>query len=76
MVLSKYYHMYWLPMFPFDKTANLICKKCGLRRYDLSFDARLMSNFDEMKGKFNHPWFTYSGITIFGIIVLGVTFAP
>jgi hypothetical protein len=72
MVISKYFHIYWLPMFPFDKAANLICKKCGLKRYELSFDDRLISNFEEIKGKFRHPWFTYSGIGLFSFIVLAI----
>ncbi len=72
MVMSKYFHIYWLPMFPFDKAVNLICKKCGLKRYDLSFDARLISNLDEIKGRFRHPWFTYSGIALFSFIVVAV----
>src|SRR5258708_32665224 len=29
MVSSVYFHLYWIPMFPYDKEATVICHKCG-----------------------------------------------
>lgn len=72
MLISNYYHMYWLPIFPFDKEVNLICRKCGLKRYGIPFEPRLISNFNEIKSKFHHPWFTYSGVALIGLIFLGI----
>ena len=71
MVYSNYYHVYWIPMFPFDKEANLICTKCGLKRYGMGFSNKLLDNFDELKKKFKHPWYTYIGIAAFLLIVIG-----
>jgi transcription elongation factor Elf1 len=31
MVESHYYHLYWIPVFPYDKTATIICQNCGLK---------------------------------------------
>lgn len=75
MVLSNYYHMYWIPMFPFDKNANIICKECGLKRYGRSFDSNLISNYREVKSNFRHPWFTYLGVGILSLLFLAVIVA-
>lgn len=72
MVISKYYHIYWIPMFPFDKEADIICKECGLKRFGRSFDANLISDFDKVKSNFRHPWFTYSGVAVLTLLFLGV----
>ena len=75
MVVSNYYHMYWIPMFPFEKNANIICKKCGLKRYGRSFDASLISNYYEVKGKYKHPLFTYAGAGTLAIIIVAIIFS-
>lgn len=75
MILSNYYHIYWIPIFPFEKDANIICKKCGLKRYGSSFDASLLSNFNEVKGRFRHPWFTYIDAATLTLIFLAVVVA-
>ena len=69
MVVGKYYHIFFVPFMPTDKDLNLICNNCGLKRYNLPFDSRMLKNFDEIKGKFKHPWFAYSGI---GLIILAI----
>jgi hypothetical protein len=75
MVISNYYHLYWIPMFPFEKQANIICQKCGLKRYGRAFDANLISNFDEIKERFRHPWYTYTGVGILFFIFVAVVIA-
>ena len=70
MVSSLYFHLYWIPMFPYDKEATVICQKCGLQRNGLSFDSKLLSNYEEVKSKFKHPFFTYIGAAVFASIIL------
>jgi hypothetical protein len=75
MVLSIYYHIYWIPIFPFDKEANIICQTCGLKRFGVPFDAVLISNYNEVKGRFRHPWFTYTGVATLILLFAGVWLA-
>ncbi|MGZ5247074.1 MAG: hypothetical protein ACXWCR_08200 [Flavitalea sp.] len=72
VVISKYHDFYWIPIFPYDKEANIICKKCGLKRYGSSFNANLISNFEEVKDRFRHPWFTYIGLVIFVFFIVAM----
>lgn len=64
MVISNYYHFYYVPIFPIDKEANVICKKCGCKRYGTSFGKKLLSNYDEVKRFYRHPWYTYIGLGV------------
>ena len=70
MIMSKYLDFFYIPIFPTDKDANVICKTCGLKRFEMNFDANLLTNYNEVKGRFRHPWFTYLGSVFFGLIVI------
>jgi hypothetical protein len=67
MILSNYMYFFVIPIFPVGKEANIFCKKCGLKRYGASFDSKLISDYNEIKKHYHHPWFTYIGV---GIIAL------
>ena len=75
MVISKYFHFAWIPFFPIEKEANVICKTCGLKRYGMNFDEKSIDNFEQIKGKFKHPWFTYIGSSIFILIIVSIIIA-
>ena len=64
MVYSKYFHIFWLPIFPFEKTAVTICSKCGLKRDGISLDSKWILNSEAVKAHFSHPWWTYIGVTV------------
>ena len=72
MVWSNCYHIYWLPVFPYEKEADIVCKNCGLKRYGRSFDAQLFSNFHEVEDNFRHPLIAYTGCAVLAIFLLCV----
>ncbi len=64
MVNSIYYHIYFIPIFPIGKEVNIVCQKCGLRRYDLPLSESIFGNINELNRKFRHPWYTYLFVLI------------
>ena len=64
MIVSNYAYFFVIPVFPVGKEANTVCKKCGLKRYGSSFDAKLISEYEQIKKHYRHPWFTYIGVSI------------
>ncbi len=70
IVISNYYHFYYLPFFPIDKEANIYCKKCKMKRHGTAFDSKLIGNYNEIKHLYRHPWFTYLGAGIAALLVL------
>lgn len=71
MVMSTYFHIYLLPLFPVSKEVNLICQKCGLKRYGSGFNSGILKNHAALKGKFHHPWYTFvfTGFVVLLIIM-------
>jgi hypothetical protein len=65
-VIGKYYEVFLIPIFPYDKTANVTCKECGLKRHDLRY------KFKSLNGNFSYPWYMYIGGTLFMLYILWV----
>ena len=63
-VIGRYYQYLLIPIFPYDKIANVTCKECGLKRYELRY------KFSELKGNFRYPWYMYIGGTIFAVCII------
>ncbi len=70
MISSVYFHILWIPFFPIRKEASLICKKCGLKRYDLPFDSRTLESCKDIKQKFKHPFYTYIGFAFVSTVLV------
>jgi hypothetical protein len=76
MITSNYYHVYYIPIFPFEKEVNIICEKCGLKRYNVPFDPQFFKNYYEIKNKFRHPWYTYTFVGFVALLILiGIIFS-
>ncbi|MEO6231643.1 MAG: hypothetical protein ABJB11_11390 [Ferruginibacter sp.] len=76
MILSNYAYVFVIPIFPVGKEANIFCKKCGLRRSGASFDSKLISEYEEVKKFYRHPWFAYIGAAVIAFpFIVGVIFA-
>jgi hypothetical protein len=70
MVLSLYYHIYLIPIIPFDKNVNTICQNCELKSYGRNFDSKLISNYTEVQRNVRHPWYACTGIGFLLIIII------
>jgi hypothetical protein len=75
MVVSRYFHIFFVPFFPTEKDANVICKTCGLKRYAMPFDQGLITNYNEVKGSYRHPWFTYIGLAVIILFIVSIIVA-
>jgi hypothetical protein len=76
MIESHYYHFYWIPIFPYDKSALIICQKCGLKRTRMEVSDRWFSNYREIKKRHKHPIYSYIGVAIIALIVALIIIAP
>jgi hypothetical protein len=75
LVQSRYFHLFWIPLFPTGKEAYLRCQKCGLSRDGIPFDSDLCSNFQEIRSGYKHPWYTYAGVGVIGFVIVGAIVA-
>lgn len=70
MITTNYYHIYYIPIAPFEKEATIICQKCGLRRYHVPFGPKFFKNYYEIKSKFRHPIYTYFVLLFIASLIL------
>lgn len=76
MITSNYYHIYYIPIFPFEKEANVICHKCGLKRFNIPFNEKNFKNYHEIKPRFKHPLYTYTFLIACLLLILAAIFIP
>ena len=69
LISGKYFHIYWIPFWPFEKEMSSVCSKCGLKRYNLPIEDKFISDAAEMKRKFKYPWFTYIGLAAVSFVI-------
>ncbi len=71
-VLATYYHIFWIPFFPYSKEAVADCSKCNSSRNELKFGPKLVNEFKENKKKFKYPFWTWSWIIIFLTLIAAI----
>lgn len=71
-VYSWYYHIFWIPLFPFDKEAMALCTECKSKRNESRFGPKLVSEFKENKYRFRHPWWTRAWLFIVVAFILTI----
>lgn len=59
VVYSFYYHVFWVPVFPYTKGAIATCSACGFWRDETLFGPMLAQEFEGKKKEYKHPWWTY-----------------
>jgi hypothetical protein len=71
-VYSRYYHVFWIPVFPYSKEAFALCSECKTKRSELKFGPKLVSEYRDCKKRFRHPWWTWSWTIIFISVILAI----
>ncbi|ANE52165.1 zinc-ribbon domain-containing protein [Flavisolibacter tropicus] len=74
-VYSKYYHIFWLPLFPYAKEAHAGCSSCNAARDDNKFGPELTKQAKEIQKEVKHPVYLYLLTILFCLVVAAVTVA-
>lgn len=70
-LLSRYAHVYWIPLFPYQKIAVVQCGACG---WDTTTPpAGLAPAMHELKKQTRHPYWTWSGLGLVALLIGGST---
>jgi hypothetical protein len=68
-LFSRYAHIYWVPLFPYQKVAVVQCGACG---WDTTAPpAELAPAVRELKKEISHPFWTWSGLGALALLVVG-----
>lgn len=58
---SKYFHLFWIPMFPYKKTLEILCDNCNYLGTPDGFKGRSHDIYKSKKSKVKSPFYMYSG---------------
>lgn len=75
LVYSVYFHVYWVPIYPISKQADIICQGCGGKRYEVALKPSLFKNYPEIRNRYRHKWYTYSGVLFLVMIFVAALIA-
>lgn len=68
-VFQKYAHIFWIPAFPIGKTGGSNCSHCKqtLKPKEMPQDLKL--SYDSLRSRSKTPFWTFSGLAIFALLV-------
>lgn len=69
-LVSRYAHIYWIPLFPYQKLAVVQCANCRASWEGQALPAELTEDVQAAKSQAHHPYWTWSGLVL--IVVLAV----
>ena len=69
-LVSRYAHVYWVPLFPYQKIAVLQCTSCG-SSWEAPGPPALAPALRDTKRQHAHPVWTWSGLVLLALLGLG-----
>jgi len=76
-IYSNYFHLFWIPVFPFAKSAVAKCTTCNSVRAEDRFGPKLNEALKEESSKTNHPIYSWTLILILlALLVMIIIVAP
>ena len=72
-IFSHYAHIFWIPLFPYKKSAQIVCSHCNYAAEEKDFkkDSEMRNNLKQLKAAVGVPKYLFTGLII---LVLGIGF--
>jgi zinc-ribbon family len=72
---SRYFHIFWIPMFPYKKEATTQCSHCKQILQKKEFDSSLLLQYEEMKLNARKAYWQFigSGLLVFLIFAVATS---
>lgn len=75
-IFSYYIHIFWIPLFPYKKKAQIVCSNCQNVQEEDDFPkaSEMRKNLKQLKGVISTPKYMYAGSIILLIAITYFTF--
>lgn len=70
-IFGHYAHVFWIPFFPYKKSAHVVCTHCQLDTPEKQLDASKKAIVKQLKSSVSFPKYMFSGLII---LVMGIAF--
>lgn len=74
-VYGKYAHVFWIPTFPMARKAFSECTHCKKTLEKKNFPPEILNQYNKNKGNTKRPIWHWSGLLLFGLLVLYIAIA-
>ena len=74
-VYSKYYHIFWVPLFPVAKESHASCSSCHSSRDDNRFGPELTKQAAVIQKEMKHPAYLYLLTILFCLVIAAIFIA-
>ena len=76
-IYSRYFHLFWIPVFPIRKEAVAKCNECDTARAEERFGPKLTEHLNEELSNTKHPFYSWSLlIALFLLLAFILIVAP
>lgn len=69
-VYSKYFHLYWIPLFPYSKMTIATCDNCETETKKKNFTEQLKLSYSNIKSNSKTPIWHFTGLIIIGLLFI------
>ncbi|GJM27378.1 MAG: hypothetical protein DHS20C17_00130 [Cyclobacteriaceae bacterium] len=73
-IFAHYLHIFWIPLFPFKKSAKIVCAHCQLDTEEKTLPDEMKVTIRQLKSKVSHPKSLFSGLIVIFIAVAFFSF--
>jgi hypothetical protein len=72
---SRYFHLFWIPVFPYRKEALTQCNHCKQVLNKKEFSADLLGQYEEMKMNIKTPYWQFIGAGLLAALIISISFS-
>ncbi|MEM9329382.1 MAG: hypothetical protein AAGA85_27220 [Bacteroidota bacterium] len=68
-IFSSYVHIFWIPLFPYRKSAQIYCTNCQLSREEKDLTEEMKSQVKLLKSAVKTPIYMFSGLGLVALFI-------
>lgn len=69
VVFGSYFHIFWIPFFPYRKNLKIICDSCQLDQKPKEVTPELRKLTKQLKSQVRLPFYMFSGVGIITLLI-------
>jgi hypothetical protein len=73
-IYSRYFHIFWIPVFPIRKVAVAKCTECDTLRPEERFGPKLTEHLKEELKNIKHPFYSWTLLILLCLLILLIIF--
>ena len=73
-IFAHYAHVFWIPLFPYKKSAQIVCANCKLESSEKTLSDETKGTIKQLKSAVGIPKYLFSGLVLIVLLVGYLTY--